>query len=819
MITFLETLYPDAFGYITIWTRQDERTTWLPIDNLPAIAQQAHDLSAAKKDVYFGVGLAAEPGAPKTRTKNETVSCIPGLWFDFDLISKTKTANLPRNIDEIKKFLAAEQFKPTLLVDSGHGLHGYWLFREPWYLADPEEKLKAADILVRFQKHILARALTEHGWKFDKTADLCRILRIPGTINYKFDPVPVKVIHEHLPFRYNPDDFDSWLPDSTDDELTQTAGRVFETRPTDGAAQLIIDGCAFIQHCRDDAATLPEPEWYAMLTNIARAKDGLQAAHELSAPYPRYSQAETTKKYAHARGNPAPQSCEYIRSIGFTGCPAGGCGVKNPASFALSPKKRKQDKTPEPAPDPEFSPMEKFTDLGNAERFARQFTGQVKHCAHLGGWYVWDGIRWREDDTGQIMAFAKKCVRSMYIEAAEIDDPEIRDALIKHAKKSEAVARLQAMLLLAQHMLAARVDELDADEWLFNVKNGTIDLRTGQLLPHDPTRNITKLAPVTYDPTAKCPTFTAFLASVFADNANIIGFMQRFLGYCLTGDTREQKFAIAYGNGQNGKGTLLNLILDLLGDYGQTTPTDTLMARKSEGIPNDIARLRGARYVLASEGAEGRRFNEPLIKQMTGQDRLAARFLHREFFEFWPQFKIVLLTNDKPVARGDDAALWRRIMLVPFTQKFDGDKCDNTLPVKLRDKKEMSGVLTWMIQGCLEWQKNGLQVPSEIMQATTEYRSENDIISDWMDECCVTDEIITEKIGNLYQNFTEWAAKTGEKLFMSRKKFSQRLTIKGFILYQGSGGIRKIKGIGLASERQEPQGFSGDWHEEKERPF
>jgi archaellum biogenesis ATPase FlaH len=342
MISFLETLYPDAQGFITIWTRQDERTTWLPIDNLPAIAQTAHDLSAAGKDVYFGVGLAAEPGTPKTRTKRDTVSAIPGFWFDFDIISPVKK-NVPATIKEVIEFLRPFPFMPSIIVDSGHGVHAYWLLREMWYLTDPSDRLRAADILQRLQKHLCERALTEHKWKFDKTSDLCRILRLPGTQNYKFEPVPVNVIHS-IPDRYNPDDFDSWLPDSTDDELTQTAGRIFETRPTDGAAQLIIDGCRFIQHCRDDAATLPEPEWYAALTNLSRAKDGLAACHAISEPYPRYSAKETNKKYAHARSNPAPQSCEYIRSIGFQGCPAGGCGVKNPASFALSPKLREKPK-------------------------------------------------------------------------------------------------------------------------------------------------------------------------------------------------------------------------------------------------------------------------------------------------------------------------------------------------------------------------------------------------------------------------------------------------------------------------------------------
>ncbi len=329
MIEFLQDLYAEVEGFITIWTLQDGKTVWLPVNNLPAICNTITKLAKQKKDIYFGVGLAKEKKSTG-RTTNDTVSFIPGFWFDFDRKSPTKN-NVPETLKNIIDFLREDQFLPSILVDSGHGLHGYWLFKEIWDISEPEERMRAADLLHRFQQYFYNRGL-KYNWKFDKTADLCRILRIPGTTNYKFEPVPVKIIHSSS-IRYNPDDFDSVLPESTDKEFTKTCVKLFEQRPGDGPATELLNKCSFIKHCYDHAKTLSEPYWYAMMTNISRCSDGLTACHEISITYDRYSVRETDKKYIHARSNPAPQSCEFIRSLGFAGCPASGCGVKNPWSL------------------------------------------------------------------------------------------------------------------------------------------------------------------------------------------------------------------------------------------------------------------------------------------------------------------------------------------------------------------------------------------------------------------------------------------------------------------------------------------------------
>lgn len=800
---FLNELYGYCeSGYTYLWTKQNGRThSWYSVTDTENLINTALRLSGEENDVFYGVGLMSQPKAAGKAAADEITS-IPGLWFDMDIAHEAhKRTDLPGSMEEAMEVINSIPLEPSIIVNSGHGLHAYWLFREPWDISVEADRRQAADLLKRFQKTIQINAAAK-GWKLDSTYNLDRILRLPGTTNYKSDPVPVTVIYktEH---RYNPDDLDGViLAEVETATATEKRTEKFERRPSDGPTALAMDNCAFLQQFYNPQG-LTEPEWMAAVTNLARCKGGPEFVHELVKPYlkEKYNEADTNKKILHALNGMHAQTCKYIRdSLGFTGCPQGGCGVKAPSGWALSKKKRKKKESPPPA---EFHAMEKLTDLGNAERFARMFGDKLKYCFQFGSWLIWDGQRHKMDETGQVMLFAKKAIRSFYTDAAEIENADVRDSVIKHARKSESHGAISAMIKLAQPMMPVHINELDNDYWLMNVKNGVIDLKTGQLLPHDHNRMITKMAPVEYDPAAECPVFISFLESVFPAGEHVIQFVQRWLGYCLTGDTREQRMAIAWGNGANGKGTLLNLIQDVMGDYAQSTPTDTLMAKKNEGISNDIARLRGARYVLASETKEGRRLNEPLIKQMTGQDRLTARFLHKEFFEFMPQFKLTLLTNHKPVASGDDAALWRRIMLIPFTQKFEGIKRDDTLKERLRDPQEMAGILKWLVKGCLEWQEIGLNPPPEVVNATAEYQSENDIMSIWMDDCCVEGNLITAKTTDLYHNFMEWTQKNGEKVFFSQKKFSASLQNKGYEIFKGGGGIKKVRGIGLLALESE----------------
>jgi putative DNA primase/helicase len=309
-----------------------------------------------------------------------------------------------------------------------------------------------------------------------------------------------------------------------------------------------------------------------------------------------------------------------------------------------------------------------LTDFGNAERFAEQHCENVRYCHTWGKWLIWSGNHWKVDETAKINQLCKATVRSIYAEASQISDDDRRKAVSKHARASESAGRVQAMLSLAQTEpdIAVTGRDLDRNPWLLNVLNGTLDMRTGELSRHRRSDLTTKLAPVAYDPAAECPEWFSFLDRIMAGSPGLISYLQKLAGYCLTGDTREKCLPVLHGGRNNGKTIFTAMIGAILGDYARETPVETLMIKRNETIPNDIAGLKGARLVTASEGERGQRLAESLIKRLTGGDKISARFLHQEFFEFVPEFKIVLSTNHKPSIRGTDAAIWSRIHLVPF---------------------------------------------------------------------------------------------------------------------------------------------------------
>ena len=438
-----------------------------------------------------------------------------------------------------------------------------------------------------------------------------------------------------------------------------------------------------------------------------------------------------------------------------------------------------------------------LTDLGNGQRLAALHGRNLKFCYPWEKWLAWDGRRYRIDDTGEVDRRAKAAVQSIYGEAAAAQDKKQREALANHALKSESEGKRKAMIASARSEpdIPILPEHLDRDPWLLNVLNGSLDLRTGELRPHNRLDLITKLAQVVYDAKAECPTWWKFLERIFAKNFDLILFLQKAVGYALTGITWEQCLFFLYGLGANGKSTLLEIIQTLLGDYATRTSTETFLAKKGNSIPNDIAALRGARFVAAVEVESGRRLAEVLVKEMTGGDRISARFIRAEWFEFKPEFKIFFAANHKPVIRGTDWAIWRRIHLIPFKVQIPKLEQDKELPANL--KKELPGILNWAIEGCLQWQHEGMTPPQAVQEATREYREEMDIVGDFLAECCIVDPGASVAARDIYGAYTTWATDNGEKRPLSQRAFGMSLTERGFERKAGTGNISMWWGIRL----------------------
>jgi len=435
------------------------------------------------------------------------------------------------------------------------------------------------------------------------------------------------------------------------------------------------------------------------------------------------------------------------------------------------------------------------TDLGNARRLVRLHGMDLRFTGAM-GWVVWDGRRWRRDETGEAERRAKSAVRAIWDEVRG-DDAKADERASKWAVKSQGAARIDAMLKLARSEpeLSIRDEEFDRDAWVLNVMNGTLDLRTGDLRPHRREDLLTKLVPVTYDAAALAPRWQAFLEQVQPD-PEARGFLARYAGYCLTGEMGEQVFAVHHGGGSNGKGVYSDTMLALLGDYANVTPYATFVQRRPDAPTNDLAALRGARLVVASEPNEGMRLDEGAVKSITGEDPVSARFHFREFFTYRPTCKLILTGNHRPRIRGTDHAMWRRVLLVPWPVTVT--KPDKDLRRRLRE--EISGILRWAVEGCLAWQREGLRPPTVVRSAVDEYREAEDHVGRFIADRCALGSDLVVSSKDLRASYELWVESEGEEAF-SAKALGSRLTDRGIRAIKDVAGIRGRgwQGIALAT--------------------
>jgi len=442
----------------------------------------------------------------------------------------------------------------------------------------------------------------------------------------------------------------------------------------------------------------------------------------------------------------------------------------------------------------------KHTDFGFAERFTLLHGPNIRFCHPWAQWLIYDESegRWRVDQTARILQLVKETTRAMFLSAANLEG-SARDAGLAFSKECEKTNKIINMLRLAasEDTIPVLPTDLDADNYALNVQNGTLDLRTATLRPHRREDLITKLCPVKYEPSATCPTWLDFQERVTAGRPDLIRFKQNFTGYALTGEASEKRsLAILYGAGNNGKTTELELLRFLLGDYAGQIRIESLMEQKNRsgsGPSPDIADLRGFRLVVSSEPGEGQRLAENTVKYLTSMGTIKARHLNRENFEFQQTWKIFMDCNHKPVIKGTDSAIWNRIGLVPFDVVIPDEEIDRDLPAKLR--QELSGVLSWAVQGCLNWQKEGLCVPDVVREATLAYRADMDVIGRFIEECCVLVPNARAKAKDLYTNYEKWCKESGETA-LNMMNFGTRLSERGFAKDRDYKGV-SYAGIGI----------------------
>lgn len=555
---------------------------------------------------------------------------------------------------------------------------------------------------------------------------------------------------------------------------------------------------------------------------VAVVKNGLKCSHNRCADKGYREGFRTTIDLVmEAQGLDAPGALAWLREA----FPSAGIEPPRAAKPASKASKRATSKaSPEPTPEPahvDIEPSDEAqlgldpwryhcTDTGNAERLVALHGRDIRYCTKWGKWLAWDGRRWAEDEHNVTRHRAKLTALSIYREAGALTGIDERSQarrkeLAAWASKSEARDRREAMVALAQSEPGISISPtvLDADPWLLNVENGTLDLRTGELRPHRREDLITKLAPVVYDPRAEAPTFLAFLDTITKGDKELQSFLQRFFGFSLTGETIEHLLVSCWGQGSNGKSTLLKTFLRLLGDYAYQAPADLLMAKKNDAHPTDKAGLFKKRLVCCLETPPGRAMDETQMKALTGGDLVTARRMREDFWTFEPTHKLIIATNHKPQVRTTDHGTWRRQKLVPFTVEIPKGEQDKQLPHKLA--AEFPGILRWAVEGCLAWQREGdLGEPKVVREATEAWRDESDPLGAFLASECELGEGFKAEASGLFAAYQRFAVDSDSEL-MSKQAFGRRLTERGMVS-ERTKAARLWAGLRLKPAGKRPQG-------------
>ena len=729
------------------------------------------------RDVYYGVAPRRREGGARA-----DVACCRCLFADFDGGVTPETA-----WDIVRQSGLPH---PGRSVVSGGGCHLYWDLIEPI----------SVELFEQIQPRLIRRLGSD-----PKPKDASRIMRLPGTINRKPQRHAARCeLIETTGERVELDTILSLLPPMGD---SASGGRRREDRcgpdPLGDCPRLHADQVPplygdHLSRASAYAAQLPaavsgQRGHDALMSAARKLYDGFalrrsEARTILRRDYnprcdPPWSDREIEHKLDEVERHPATHPRGWLlaprpslnphrsppTSPATRTSPADSDGAERGRVVPLASEGVHSDDLSPP-------PLRPCTDMGNAQRLIDRFGSQVRFCTSTGKWLLWRNNHWSADQHLTLLQLAKQTVRQIYQEAGDTQDSGQRKALASWAQTSESKTRIDHLLQLARSEPGVPItaDELDADPMVLNTLGGLVDLRTGRVREAQPTDLCAKLAPVNYDPSATCPRFRRFLQQIFGDDHDTLAYLQRLVGVFLTGDISEQIFPVFYGDGANGKSVLTDLILHILGDYAGPAPESLLTVGPGREHPTELADLKGKRLVIASETEQGKHLRVGLVKRMTGDARLKARYMRQDFFEFNRTHKTLLVTNHRPDISETKNAIWRRLHLVPFKVSIPPHQQDKHLLQRLRDE-EAPGVLAWAVQGCLDWQRHGLELPEAVRSATTTYRDEADPLGDFFDDRCTfspEDKVTRPQIAETYK---DWCQAVGERQMLDRKDLYQRL--------------------------------------------
>jgi len=606
-----------------------------------------------------------------------------------------------------------------------------------------------------------------------------------------------KKAHQSRHFEPSPFDLDEWL------ERTGLSHTLGKWRPTEKGRKAIFDVCPFNMEHNDRSAVLFDnrggsPAFYCQ-HNSCDGND-FPALRDLVDPEWRYKK-ETFNQLDENKEENIQQNSEKVDH-------SKDKEKTTSVTVTIDDVDRMLVALEEESSIPELDKPFSRSDLGNSKRLKFWHGRDLHYCYPWKQWLCWDGKIWKVDEMGQINRRYREMLQLMREQELPLfprgdeEDNQERKKFFQFLGSCESVSKMKNAIesLKSEEGIAVMPESLDEDLFFFNCQNGTIDLRIGRLLEHDRSKLQTKISPVSYNRRAKCPKWENFLSQIFNKDGDLCRYVQKCVGYSLSGSIEEQCFFILYGSGQNGKSTFLDTLRFILGDYYEAAAFTTFLKGGDDGPRADIASLRGARFVSASESEDGQRLDEPLVKSITGGDMIKCRSLYKDFFQFMPQFKIWLSTNHLPRISRGGKGMWRRVRLIPFLVTIKDEEIDRELPNKLLEEAE--GILAWCVEGVKLWNREGLGLPESVKRATGKYAKNQDVVGLFIDDCCEVDDHFHEPVGDMYKSYANWAISNGEYK-LSNRRFGSILNDKGFEKVRDNFGYRQWQGIRCKIELNE----------------